>query len=69
MPDDDLGAEYVERAAAAERDGVGMWSGPFVDPETWARYGGCSCSARKQSMAEAAETLKRMKEKETSAAE
>ncbi len=68
VPDEDRGAEYLERAAAAERDGVGMWSGPFVDPVTWAQYGGCSCSARKQAMMDNAELLKQMKEEDEAAA-
>lgn len=58
------GGDYTERemiAAEAER---GIWSGPFVDPAVWAERGGCSCSARKKSVAETAALLKAQKEAE-----
>lgn len=64
VPDPDTGADYQARATVASDAKVGMWSGPFIDPQTWAEIGGCSCSARKKSMMETAALLKAQREAE-----
>ncbi len=56
--DETLGGDYAEREMAAAEAGRGIWSGPFVDPVVWADRGGCSCAARKKSIAETAERLR-----------
>jgi endonuclease YncB( thermonuclease family) len=65
----DTGADYQARAMAASDAKVGMWSGPFIDPLTWAEIGGCGCSARKQSMMETAALLKAQRAAEEAEAE
>lgn len=60
--DEAHGGEYAEREMAAVESEQGIWSGPFVDPVVWAERGGCSCSARKKSLAETAALLKAQKE-------
>lgn len=62
VADEDMGEDYAMRTMAASNEGVGMWSGPFVDPLTYAEYGGCSCSARKKAMMDNAELLQSMNE-------
>jgi len=64
VPDEDYGSEYMARAMEAEEAERGMWSGPFVDPLTYAEYGGCSCSARKKAMLDNAQLLQEMNEAE-----
>ncbi len=64
IPDEEMGEAYVASAIAAEEEGIGLWSGPFVDPVTYAQNGGCSCSARKKSMMENAELLEEMRAEE-----
>lgn len=64
VADPETGADYQARAMAASDAKVGMWSGPFIDPQTWAEIGGCSCSARKKSMMETAALLKAQREAE-----
>jgi len=62
VADPETGADYQPRAMAASDQKVGMWSGAFVDPVTWAQIGGCGCSARKKSMMETAALLKAQRE-------
>ena len=50
VADPESGAEYESRALAASDSGLGLWSGPFVDPVAWAERGGCACGARKKAM-------------------
>jgi len=69
VADENLGADYSERAMVASNEGMGMWSGPFVAPLTFAEYGGCSCSARKKAMLDNAELLKSMREEDEAAAD
>jgi hypothetical protein len=68
VADEDIGEDYATRTMTASNDGIGMWSGPFVDPVTYAQYGGCSCSARKNAMMDTAELLKSMNEDDAAAA-
>ena len=49
-----LGTDYVERERVASSEQRGIWSGPFVDPVTWAEKSGCACSARKKAAARTA---------------
>ena len=56
--DETLGGDYAERELAAATQERGIWAGPFVDPVVWAERNTCSCSARKQAMAETAALLK-----------
>ena len=56
--DETLGDDYAERELAAATQERGIWAGPFVDPVVWAERSTCSCSARKQAMAETAALLK-----------
>lgn len=62
VADPETGADYQERAMAASEAKVGMWSGPFIDPQAWAEIGDCGCTARKQSMMETAALLKAQRE-------
>lgn len=62
VADPQTGADYQERAMAASEAKVGIWSGPFIDPQTWAEIGDCGCTARKQSMMETAALLKAQRE-------
>ncbi len=62
VADEEMGQDYAPRAMTASNEGVGMWSGPFVDPVTYAESGGCFCSARKKSMMDTANLLKSLKE-------
>lgn len=68
VADPETGADYEARAMAASDAKIGMWSGHFVDPQTWAEIGGCGCSARKQSMMETAALLKAQREAEAAEA-
>ncbi len=60
VADEDMGEDYASRTMTASDDGVGMWSGPFVDPVVYAEYGGCSCTARKKAMMDTADLIKSM---------
>lgn len=60
VADEDMGEDYATRTMAASDDGVGMWSGPFVDPVVYAEYGGCSCTARKKAMMDTADLIESM---------
>jgi len=60
VADEDMGEDYASRTMTASDDGVGMWSGPFVDPVVYAEYGGCSCTARKKAMMDTADLIESM---------
>lgn len=68
VADPDKGAEYQARAQVAADAKVGIWSGPFIDPKTYAQIGNCSCTARKKSMMETAAIIKAQKEADAAAA-
>ena len=61
------GADYMERQTVASQAEVGIWSGPFIDPVTWAENADCGCTARKQAMMETAALLKAQREAEEAA--
>ena len=67
VADEQIGDDYQVRAMSASDEGVGMWSGPFVDPVAYAQYGGCSCSARKKAMMDTAALIQLMKEEDAAA--
>lgn len=62
------GRDYAEREMAASESGIGIWSGPFTDPVTWAEAADCGCTARKQAMMETAALLKAQREADEAAA-
>jgi len=68
VADEATGTDYMARQQVASEAGVGIWSGPFVDPVTWAEIGDCGCTARKQSMMETAAALKAEREAAAAAA-